>query len=194
MKKHSLILASASPRRLELLQALGLAREDFEIVPASIDETPLKGEKPRQLAQRLAYEKGQVVALSHPQAYVLAADTVVACGRRIIPKAESQEDIKNFLKLLAGRRHHVYTAVALFAPEGRHALKLSDSTVIFKPLMDSEIEAYAALQEGLGKAGGYAIQGQAAKLIRFISGSYSGIVGLPLYETALLLKALGFTP
>ncbi|MGE4352274.1 MAG: nucleoside triphosphate pyrophosphatase [Bdellovibrionales bacterium] len=182
------ILASASPRRLSLLADIGVAPD--EVIPAACDETPYKGERPRALAERLALEKGRVIADLHPDAMVLAADTVVACGRRVLPKAETEDDVRTCLTLLSGRRHHVYTAVAVFTPDGLIRHRLSDSRVAFKRLSPEEIDAYVASGEGIGKAGGYAIQGKAATLIRSISGSYSGIVGLPLFETASLFPSL----
>ncbi len=185
----SFILASSSPRRLDLLNDMGL-RPD-QIIPADIDETRRKGEKPRALAQRLAFEKAQAVAAKHPGAVILGSDTVVACGARVLGKAETAEDVRRFLTLLSGRRHHVFTGVALALPGGRVLQKMSDSIVTFKRLEAAEIDAYAASGEGIGKAGGYAIQGRAACLIRFMSGSYSGIVGLPLYETGVLFKTAG---
>lgn len=189
---HLLILASASPRRLELLASLGITPK--QVLSPDIDETPRKGELPRALAARLAREK--LAALVGPQtegAFILAADTVVGCGRRILPKAESVNDVRNCLKLLSGRRHHIYTGIALKEPDGTIRARLCESVAIFKCLTPQEIEDYVASGEGLGKAGGYAIQGRAAALIRFVSGSHSNIVGLPLYETAQLLRGSGFS-
>lgn len=187
-----LILASASPRRLELLASLGIT--PAKILPANIDETPHKGELPRALAQRLAREKLAAVALLElePKSFVLAADTVVGCGRRILPKAETAEDVRKCLALLSGRRHRVYTGFALKTPDGTLRERLCDSIVTFKQLTAQEIEAYIKSNEGIGKAGGYAIQGRAAALIRFVSGSYSNIVGLPLFEIAQTLRSCGF--
>lgn len=186
----SLILASSSPRRLELLASLGLTPE--KILPADIDETPRKGELPRALAQRLAKEKLEAVAPQSQGSFTLAADTVVGCGRRILPKAETGSDVRLCLKLLSGRRHHVYTGIALRTPDGAARERLCDSVVTFKLLTPEEIEDYVASDEGIGKAGGYAIQGRAAALIRYISGSHSNIVGLPLFETSQLLRGCGF--
>ena len=183
------ILASALPRRLALLADIGVVPD--RVVAADIDETPRKGELPRDMAVRLAFEKGQAIAAQNPQAVVLAADTVVACGRLVLSKAESDQDVRYCLHRMSGRRHHVFTAVAVFMPGGRVVQKLSDSVVSFKKMTLPEIEAYVASGEGIGKAGGYAIQGQAARLIRSISGSYSGIVGLPLYETGQILTFIG---
>jgi septum formation protein len=185
MLNHPLILASASPRRLQLLSDIGL--KPTKIVVADIDETPRRNELPRQLAQRLALEKLQAVAALEPVGIILAADTVVACGRRILPKAETPEQVSNCLRLLSGRRHHVYTAVALRDPKNTVRQRLSASAVSFKRLTAVEIAAYVQSNEGIGKAGGYAIQGLAATYIRLISGSYSTIVGLPLYDVAQML-------
>lgn len=185
-----LILASASPRRLELLAQIGVSADVVD--PAHIDETPLKTELPRLYAARMAAEKAAAVSTRHPGALVLAGDTVVACGRRILPKAEDEATARQCLALLSGRRHHVYSAVTLIGADGIARHKLSDSIVTFKRLHESEIDAYIASGEWHGKAGGYAIQGQAAGLIRALSGSHSGVVGLPLYETRALLLAAGY--
>lgn len=190
IETKKLILASASPRRLNLLADIGIVPD--EVIPADIDETPRKGEKPHHLALRLAEEKAVAVGQLHLGAFVLGSDTVVACGRRILPKAENERDVEIFLTLLSGRRHDVWTGVALVTPDGQKIGKLSHSRVRFKRLTVGEIRAYAASGEGLGKAGGYAIQGRAACLISSIQGSYSGIVGLPLYETSSLLKRMGY--
>ena len=179
------ILASASPRRLQLLADIGLTPS--RVVAANIDETPQRDELPRQLATRLAMEKLQAVAANEPAGLILAADTVVSCGRRVLPKAETAEEVASCLRLLSGRRHHVYTGVALRAPDGTTKHRLADSVVAFKQLTDAEITAYVSSGEGIGKAGGYAIQGLAATYIRFISGSYSNIVGLPLFDVGQML-------
>jgi septum formation protein len=184
----SLILASASPRRRELLARLGI--EPARVTHANIDETPLKGELPRHYAERMAREKAAAAADS--AACVLAGDTVVAVGRRILPKAEHEATARRCLELLSGRRHRVLSAVALLAPDGRLRERLSETAVRFKRLSAEEIEAYLASGEWHGKAGGYAIQGRAEGLIAWISGSHSGVVGLPLFETRALLKAAGF--
>ncbi|HUY68640.1 MAG TPA: nucleoside triphosphate pyrophosphatase [Alphaproteobacteria bacterium] len=190
MPSPHLTLASSSPRRLALLESIGIAPD--KILAAEIDETPKSKELPRKLAQRLARAKLEKIAAQEPQGFILAADTVVACGRRILPKAESADDVRACLKFLSGRRHHVYTAVALRAPNGKITERLADSVVAFRQLSPSGIEAYAKCGEGIGKAGGYAIQGRAAALIRFMSGSYSNIVGLPLFEVAQMLKGCGW--
>jgi len=184
------ILASSSPRRLALLRDIGIIPD--QVIAADIDETPHPRELPRALALRLAQAKGAAIAASHPGSLILAADTVVACGRRILPKAASAADVRACLRLLAGRRHHVYTGVSLILPDSSARVRLVDSTVIFRNLSPGEIDAYAASGEGLDKAGGYAIQGGAAQYIRFISGSHSNIVGLPLFEVAQLLRGAGY--
>ncbi len=186
----TLILASASPRRLALLAQIGLTPD--RVVATDIDETPRPGELPRPYAERLAREKAACAAM--PGAFVLAADTVVAVGRRILPKAERAEQARACLNVLSGRRHHVLTAVTLLCPDGSAGHRVSDSSVIFNRLTAAEIEAYLASEEWQGKAGGYAIQGRAAAFIRSLSGSYSGVVGLPLFETAQLLKGRGYAP
>jgi septum formation protein len=190
MEKQRLVLASASPRRLDLLRQVGL--EPDGIVPAEVDERALKSELPRQTAQRLAKEKAAAVAASRPDAYVLAADTIVAVGRRALPKADSRDDVRDCLNLLSGRSHRVFTGLYVQAPDGRTVGRLVESRLRFKRLTDREVEAYLASGEGQGKAGGYAIQGRAAAFIPSLQGSYTAVVGLPLYETLSLLKGLGF--
>lgn len=183
-----LILASASPRRRELIARLGTIA--LRIEPADIDETPLKAELPRDYATRMAREKA--LALPQGAEHVLAGDTVVACGRRILPKAEDGDTARKCLELLSGRRHQVLSAIALRAPDGKLRERLSVTEVRFKRLSDEEIRDYLAGGEWEGKAGGYAIQGSAEGLIAGISGSHSGVVGLPLFETRALLKSAGF--
>ncbi len=182
-----LVLASASPRRRELLARLGI--EPLRVGGAEIDETPRKGELPRAYAVRMAREKAEAAA--DPGSHVLAGDTVVALGRRILPKAEDEATARRCLELLSGRRHQVLSAIALRAPDGTVRERLSETVVRFKRLSEAEIAAYLGTGEWHGKAGGYAIQGQAAGLIRAIQGSPSGIIGLPLYETRALLVASG---
>ncbi|MCA0904195.1 Maf family protein [Qipengyuania aquimaris] len=188
MGKPTLILASASPRRRELIARLGLTPD--AIAPADIDETPAKGELPRDYAKRMAREKAEAAASD--EGFVLAGDTVVAAGRRILPKAEDEATARECLALLSGRRHRVLSAIALRAPDGSLRERLSETIVMFKRLSAEEIDAYIASGEWDGKAGGYAIQGFAEGLISRIQGSHSGVVGLPLYETRALLKAAGF--
>ena len=196
MTATQLILASASPRRRELLARLGI--EPARVVHADIDETPLKAEVPRDYALRMAREKARASAVlgavlgADPAAHVLAGDTVVAVGRRILPKAEDEATARACLELLSGRRHRVLSAIVLLAPDGTLRERLSETQVRFKPLSGEEIVAYLAGCEWRGKAGGYAIQGSAEGLIAWIGGSHSGVVGLPLFETRALLKSAGF--
>ena len=185
-----LVLASASPRRLALLKQIGVIPGD--VAPADVDETPGRKEPPRRLAMRLAVAKGQAVASRFAGAYILSADTVVATGRRVLPKAETENEARACLSRLSGRSHDVLTGVAVRAPDGRLASRLVESRVTFKRLSDEEVNAYIASTEWLGKAGGYAIQGMAGAFITSMSGSYSAIVGLPLFETAALLEGLGY--
>ncbi len=186
-----LILASASPRRLDLLARIGVV--PVAVDPADIDEAPGAAERPRDHAARLAREKALAVAVRHPGSVVLAADTVVAAGRRILPKTEDEGAARACLTLLSGRRHHVLTAVAVADATGRLRERLSDTIVTFKPLTGAEIDSYIATGEWAGKAGGYAIQGRAEAFVRALSGSHSGVVGLPLYETRGLLLASGLS-
>ncbi|WP_428684895.1 Maf family protein [Reyranella sp.] len=182
-----LVLASASPRRLDLLRQVGL--EPAAIDPADIDETPLTGELPRAYALRMARLKLAVVKARHAGALVLAADSVVVCGRRILPKAESEAEARICLSRMSGRRHRVLGGVAVAAPDGKVRTRLVETVVRFKRLEAAEVEAYLASGEWQGKAGGYAIQGRAAAFVAFVSGSYSNVVGLPLFETVSLLNA-----
>ncbi len=183
-----LVLASASSRRLALLAQIGVIPD--HIAPQDIDETPRRDELPRLYAERLAREKAESAA--QPGRFVLAADTVVAVGRRILPKAETPAQARFCLELLSGRRHHVLTALVLVTPDGARSARTSESTVIFARLTEPQILAYLEGGEWQGKAGGYAIQGTAAAFVRALSGSYSGVVGLPLFETAQLLRGRGY--
>jgi len=185
-----LILASASPRRLALLEQIGVVPD--KVIPADIDETPWAGEAPRAHVERLARTKAETVARDASGAFILAGDTVVACGRRILPKAETDAQVRDCLKLLSGRRHTVLTGIALITPEGDLRVRIVESIVQFKRLSDAEVEAYVASNEGCGKAGGYAIQGLAAGLISYLRGSHSNVIGLPLYEVAQLLTGAGY--
>jgi len=187
-----LVLASASPRRLDLLRQIGL--EPDQVDPADIDEVPRPGELPPAHAIRLAEQKARAVMPRHPGAFVLAADTVVACGRRILPKPVDSATARSCLMLLSGRRHRVHSGIALAGPDERLTLRRVDSQVAFKRLSEAEIAAYLCSGEWRGKAGGYSIQGRAAALIRWVSGSYSNVVGLPLFETAQLLAGRGYRP
>lgn len=188
MTAPSLILASASPRRRELLARLGI--EPSAIAAADIDESEALGELPRAYAARVAREKA--LAVEGGDAFVLSGDTVVALGRRILPKAEDADTARRCLSLISGRRHRVLSAVALKYPDGTLREQLSETVVRVKRLTPDEIEAYLASGEWHGKAGGYAIQGSFEGLIAAIAGSHSGVMGLPLYETRALLKSAGF--
>src|SRR5215475_2319559 len=187
-----LVLASASPRRLELLRQVGIVPDVID--PANLDETPRKGELPAAHAIRLAEAKARAVIPRHPGEFILAADNVVACGRRILPKTEDEASARFCLDLLSGRRHRVHGGIALASPDGRLVLRRVDSQIAFKRLSEPEIAAYLRSGEWCGKAGGYAIQGQAAVLVRWLCGSYSNVVGLPIFETAQLLAGRGYRP
>ena len=192
MTAPSIILASASPRRRELLARLGL--EPVSIAPADIDEDPLEQELPRDYALRMAREKALAAAQAKnaPEGHILAGDTVVAAGRRILPKTEDEATARKCLELLSGRRHRVLSSIALLSPDGSLREKLNETIVKFKRLSADELDAYIAGGEWDGKAGGYAIQGAAEGLILSIQGSHSSVMGLPLYETRALLKSAGF--
>jgi septum formation protein len=185
-----LVLASASPRRLDLLARIGVVPD--EVVPANIDESVPTGELPRDHALRLAREKAAVVAALRPDGLVLAADTVVAVGRRILPKVEDEATLRACMKLLSGRRHRVLTGVALAIPGGAVRERLGQTIIAMKRLSDEEIDYYASHGEWRGKAGGYALQGYGEVYVRQIAGSYSNVVGLPLAEARLLLKSAGY--
>ena len=199
MKPLPLILASSSPRRLTLLKQIGIVPD--QVVSPDVDETPIHDELPRPYAKRMA--RAKAAAIASADHLVLAADTVVAAGRRILPKANSAEQVRACLTLLSGRRHRVMTAIVLMSPMvaqpdlspdigRRRTERLVESIVTFNRLTEAQIEAYVATREGEGKAGGYAINGQAAGFVRFLSGSHSGVVGLPLFETAQLLRGVGW--
>ena len=185
-----LVLASASPRRLDLLAQIGVVPDLID--PADIDETPLRDEAARRLALRLAVGKAEAAAARHPQSYVLGADTVVVVGRRLLPKAETEAEARKCLDLLSGRAHRVLTGVAVVAPGGKTASRLSETRLHFKRMTKAEIDAYIASGEWRGKAGGYGVQGRAAAFVLDLAGSYTGVVGLPLYETRSLLEGLGW--
>lgn len=184
-----LVLASASPRRLALLKQVGIT--PLAIVPAEIDESPVPDEAPRVLAERLAREKAGTVAQNRPEDWVLAADTVVACGRRILPKAETEDEAAACLRRLSGRAHRVFTGLSL-VHAGQQVTRSVVTRVQMKRLSDREIARYLASGEWEGKAGGYAIQGLAAAYVRSINGSYTNVVGLPLHETVNLLQGMAF--
>ena len=187
-----LVLASASPRRQDLLAQIGIRPN--AIVHPKVDETPHKAELPHDLALRLAEAKAAAGALLAPDALVLGADTTVAVGRRNLPKAEDEPTARRCLELMSGRRHRVHTGIAVVSPDGAKRSRLVSTIVSVKRLTDEEIAAYIASGEWHGKAGGYAIQGRFAAFVSRINGSYSNVVGLPLYETATLLRSAGFLP
>lgn len=193
---QQLVLASGSPRRIELLQQAGI--EPDRLYPADVDETPLRAEHPRSLAKRLSREKAEKARdaltreVDYAGGFVLAADTVVAVGRRILPKAETSEEAMNCLALLSGRSHRVYTGVCLITPGGKLRQRLVETRLRFKRLSREDLDSYLASGEWRGKAGGYAIQGLAGSFVVKLVGSYTSVVGLPLYETLGLLSADGF--
>lgn len=183
-----LILASTSPRRRDLLARIGVVPDDIR--DPAIDETPLRDELPRAYALRMAEEKARAIG---PQdgAVVLAGDTAIALGRRILPPADTEAVQRRLLELLSGRRHHCLTGVCVLRPDGTARIRLSDTIVSFKRLEQREIDAYVASGEGLGKAGGYAIQGRAEAFVRSLAGSHSGVMGLPVFDTHALLQGAG---
>ncbi|MEQ8287327.1 nucleoside triphosphate pyrophosphatase [Thalassospira sp.] len=187
-----LILASASPRRLELLAQIGIVPD--QVVPADIDETPKADESPRRLALRLAEEKARAIAKTNGGAFVLAADTVVACGSRAIGKASDEKEARKFLSLLSGRRHRVYGGMCLIAPDGTERSRVIETQVKFRSLGAEDLSRYLSHDEWRGKAGAYAIQGYGATFVKAISGSYSNVVGLSLCEVDGLLRGLGYHP
>jgi len=189
MPSPALILASASPRRVALLASVGIAPS--QIIPADIDETPLKNESPHVYAARVARAKAIHVAEKSPDAIILAADTVVACGQRILPKAEDETSARLCLKLLSGKRHRVYTSVAIYY-QGKVIAHTETTMVQFARLSKAEMEHYVASKEWDGKAGGYAIQGLAESFIKRVNGSVSNVIGLPLHKTLRLLQNAGY--
>lgn len=189
MRAIRLVLASTSPRRLDLLKRIGV--EPARVAAPDIDEDPLKTEQPRAYVQRIAAGKAHAVAREADE-IVLAGDTTIAVGRRILGKPEDEADLRRMLALLSGRRHHCLSAVCLIGLDGKARTKLSDTIVTFKRLTDAEIDCYVASGEGMGKAGGYAIQGRAEGFVRYLAGSHSGVVGLPVYETRALLLSAGY--
>lgn len=188
----ALVLASASPRRLELLRQVGLNPQAIE--PTEIDEQPRPRERPGALARRLARAKARAAHAGHPGAFVLAADTVVARGRRILPKPQDEREARACLELLSGRRHKVFGGLAVITPGGATRDRLVTTVVTFKRLTAQEIDAYLACGEWRGKAGGYAVQGRAGAFVKGLTGSYSNVVGLALYEAVALLRGLGYAP
>lgn len=185
-----LILASSSPRRLELLQQLGITPSS--VIPSNIDETPRPKERPADYAARMAQEKMQACRDIQSQGLILAADTVVAAGSRILDKTDKEEEARKILEILSGRRHRVYGAICLGLEDGRTFARTIQTTVQFKRLSQDDIDSYCASHEWQGKAGAYAIQGLASAYIKYIAGSYSNVVGLSLYDTAQMLKSAGY--
>lgn len=188
--KNKLILASASPRRVDLLAQIGIVAD--AVIPADIDETPLKGEHPKKLAQRLAIEKAKKIHASHPDSFVLGADTTVSCGQRLMDKPKDADDARRILNILSGRRHRVNGGICLITPSGKVLSRLCETTVSVKRLTPKDIDAYIDGGDWEGKAGAYAIQGVASTFIRYISGSYSNIIGLSLYDVSQMLEASGY--
>ncbi len=186
----SFVLASASPRRLELLRQVDMAPD--HVLAADVDETPLSSETPRQMALRLARAKAEEGARLSPGAYVLGADTIVCLGRRVFGKPADEAQARRMISMLSGRAHRVLTAVCVKAPDGRSSSRLSETRLKFKRLTEREIDALIACEEWRGAAGGYRIQGRAAGVCLALEGSYTGVVGLPLYETLSLLEGLGY--
>lgn len=188
--KNKLILASSSPRRLELLSSIGITPD--LVLPADIDETPLKSELPRDLAVRLAKGKAAKIYETHKDAFILGADTVVACGRRVLDKANTAEEARANLTVLSGRRHRVLGGICIIAPGGKTKSMLCETIVSFRRLSERDINDYIDSRDWEGKAGGYAIQGIAATFTKFLSGSYSNVIGLSLYDTMRMLNSLGY--
>lgn len=188
--KNKLILASASPRRVDLLAQIGVVPD--AIIPADIDETLKKGELPRAFALRLAQEKAEKIAAENKGTIVLAADCVVAAGRQVLDKPVDDKDAERIVRVLSGRRHKVYGGICVIDAEGKARTRLCETTVVFRRLSEDEIAYFVASRQWEGKAGGYAVQGLAAAFVKFISGSHSNIVGLSLYDTAAMLKAAGY--
>lgn len=185
-----LILASASPRRVDLLAQVGIIPD--KIIPADIDETPLKGEHPRTLALRLAIGKAEKVFQTEKGSFILAADCVVACGRRDLGKPEDETDARRMLELLSGRRHKVYGGICVIASSGKKISRLVETVVSFRRLTERDIVSYVDSRDWEGKAGGYAIQGIAATFVKFLSGSYSNVIGLSVYDTVRMLESAGY--
>lgn len=185
-----LVLASTSPRRRELLTRIGI--EPSRLAAPDVDETPLKAEPPRAYVARLAQAKALAVERAADE-IVLAGDTTVAVGRRILEKPLDEADLRRMLGLLSGRRHHVYSGVCVVGAEGKAKVRVVDTIVAFKPLSAAEIDWYVASGEGMGKAGGYAIQGKAEAFVRYLAGSHSNVVGLPVFETVGLLRSAGLS-
>ena len=185
-----LVLASASPRRLELLARIGVVPD--RVLPVDLDEAPLRDELPRQLAARLARAKAEVAHAEAPDAIVLAADTVVGVGRRQLGKPADAAEARRFIELMSGRRHRVMTGICLIRPDGKRSERLVTTILAFQRLAPQQIEAHLESGEWKGAAGGYQIQKRAEAWVRFLSGSHSNVVGLPLFEAAQLLRGAGW--
>ena len=190
MTKIKLILASSSPQRKKLLETIGITPDD--IVPANIDETPKKNEKPKDFALRMSKEKALIVAKNNLNSFILSGDTIVAAGRRIIGKPSSKNEAEKILKLLSGKRHRVLSAFTLIKPDFSEITKVVVSRVKFSRLSDKEINEYLDTNEWQGKAGGYAIQGRASAFVPWISGSYTGVMGFPMNEIKNVLESSGW--
>ena len=190
MTKIKFILASSSPQRKKLLETIGITPDD--IVPANIDETPKKNEKPKDFALRMSKEKALSVAKNNLNSFILSGDTIVAAGRRIIGKPSSKDEAKKILKLLSGRRHRVLSAFTLIKPDCSEITKVVVSRVKFARLSDKDINEYLDTNEWQGKAGGYAIQGRASAFVPWISGSYTGVMGFPMNEIKNVLESSGW--
>lgn len=188
--KNKLILASSSPRRVDLLGQIGIVPD--AIIPADIDEAPLKDELPHKLAQRLAIGKAAKVAQDHQGCFIIGADTVVACGRRVMDKPKDADDARRILKILSGRRHKVHGGLCVISPEGKIHSRLCTTTVAFCQLTGDDVENYIQSMDWEGKAGAYAIQGLASTYVKFLSGSYSNVIGLSLYDIARMLESAGY--
>lgn len=184
-----LILASSSPQRINLLKQVEITPE--KIIPADIDETPKKGELPRDYVKRIALEKAEKVFSNNRDYYVLAADTIAALGTRIIGKAENEAEARKFVKLISGRRHKVLSGVCIISSDGKKRIKIVSTIVKFRLMTNEEIENYLGTNEWVGKSGCFAIQGRAGEFIEWINGSFSNVIGLPLYETCQMLKSAG---
>ncbi len=186
---YPIILASTSPRRKELLGLIRVQVDQYE--DPAIEEVPFKKELPRLFCIRMAESKSLEIAKKHPEAVIIAADCVVACGRRILDKAVSDDDVRQHLALLSGRRHTVFSVVSLRHPDGRESTKIDVTKISFKRLTSQEIEFYIASKEGIGKAGGYAVQGIAAQYIKWMQGSYHSVMGLPIHQVYQVLSGWG---
>jgi septum formation protein len=187
---HKLILASSSPRRIDLLKTQGIT--PAAVIPADIDETPLKAELPKNMVLRLSLAKAKTIAANNPDCFILAADTTVSVGRRILNKANDEAEARTFLELLSGRSQRVWGGIALITPTGKTISRAICTSVKFKTLTKSEIDTYVASHDWVGKAGGYGIQGAAAAFVKCINGSYTNIIGLSMYDTMNILNAHGY--